>query len=116
MQTMTTFAQKLWRDEVKTGRQSEREAFRGFCTAVKEEDIDRQVDSMSEEMFAALRKFLQPTTSASGELEWPEDALGITTHEAHAFNFDFEKASLWKRKRLEKIYAAIQKLAIHRKP
>lgn len=106
---MTTFAQKLWRDDVKTGRCSEREALQTFCVAVKEEDINRQVNSMPDEMFAALNMFLQPIADADGKLEWSKDALQLSTSVLHAFDSDLEKASQWKRHRLEIIYVALQK-------
>jgi hypothetical protein len=106
---MTTFAQRLWRDDVKTGRCSEREALQTFCAVVGEEDIDTQVNSMPEEMFSALRTLLQPEIDVNGKVEWPEQALQTSTSEMRAFDSDLQKVFPWKRQRFAMIFSAVQK-------
>ncbi len=105
---LTTLAQRLWRDDVLTGRRTVKEVLRTFCHAVEEADFPRQIESMPDEMFVALTGFVSPISVEGGGVDWPTEALSITNLELDAFNSDFDATLKWKRHRLELIYSAIR--------
>jgi hypothetical protein len=105
---LTTFAQRIWRDDVLTGRSTVEEGLRVFCDGVKDSDLFRQIDSMPADMLSALNQFVTPLPAEDGGMGKAAEVSKLFNIELDAFNGDFEATLRWKRQRFEKIYSAIQ--------
>lgn len=99
-----TFAQRVWMD-VKLGRVSKAEAINMIFQQCRTD----QIESMPEEMFSELVKYLSVLPIGESEAVWLEKRpLPISNLELHVCDFDFNKATLRQRTLAERIYPAVQ--------
>jgi hypothetical protein len=99
-----THAQRLWM-EVKSGRTDKKFA----VDLMFQQCAIGQIESMPEEMFLELVRFLSVLPIGESEAAWLEKhPLPISNLELHVCDFDFDKAILRQRTLAEELYPAVQ--------
>jgi hypothetical protein len=105
-----TFAERLWLD-IQKNRLSAEEGFEILIRARPDEAYAQQVQAMPEEMFVQFAPYVSSVHDELSGPNWFSAVCGRDGVTMHAFNFDAEKARIWKTGRVALIRSLCEERA-----